>query len=186
MRSMGYLDVTKHLRGSKHFTRSTTLHPSQYFAATRAANILISKLLNYLSITLSPLENQTRTLKIADLVKEMTETMRLDIFWWVSGWCFRNQVERRDNAVERAWKLKGCFGLARRTWIKGTMSRGVEMLFESMEEFVEMIVAVLLLWDGEMRTERMRKTWEGSESCGSAESSETGESSDSEESRDFT
>ncbi|KAI4962434.1 hypothetical protein J4E86_001469 [Alternaria arbusti] len=82
MRSMGYLDITKYLRGSKHFTRSTTLYPTQYLAATRAANVLISKLLHYLSITLLPLENQTRTLTIADLVKEMTEVMRLDIFWW--------------------------------------------------------------------------------------------------------
>ena len=186
MRSMGYLDVTKHLRASKHFTRSTTLYPAQYLAATRAANILISKLLNYLSITLSPLENQTRTLTVADLVKEMTEVMRLDIFWWVSEWCFRNQVEKRDNAVERAWKLKGCFGLARRTWIKGTMSRGVEVLFERMEGVVEMAVAVLLWWDGEMSTERMKKTWWEFESCGSEESSESGESSDSEESCDFT
>ncbi|KAI4660163.1 uncharacterized protein J4E79_005968 [Alternaria viburni] len=83
MRSMAYLDVTKYLRGSKHFKRSTTLYPAQYLAATRAANILISKLLNYLSITLSPLKNQARTLTIAELVKEMTEVMRLDIFWWV-------------------------------------------------------------------------------------------------------
>lgn len=150
------------------------------------ANILISKLLHYLSITLLPLENQTRTLTIADLVKEMTEVMRLDIFWWVSEWCFRNQVEKRDNAVERAWKLKGCFGLARRTWIKGTMSRGVEVLFERMEGVVEMVVAVLLWWDREMRMERMKKIWWEFESCGSEESSESGESSDSEESCDFT
>jgi len=182
---MGYLDITKYLRGSKHFTRSTTLYPSQYLTATRAANILISKLLNYLSITLSPLENQTRTLTIAELVKEITEMMRLEIFWWVSEWCFRNQVERIDNAAERAWKLKGCFGLARRTWIKGTMSRGVEVLFERMEGIVETVVAVLLWWDGDMRTERMKKTWWEFESCGSEESSESGESSDSEESCDF-
>ncbi|KAI4952371.1 hypothetical protein J4E91_002840 [Alternaria rosae] len=102
MRSMGYLNLTKYLRASKHFTRDTTLHCAQYLAATRAANILISKLLNYLSITLSPLENQTRALTIAELVKEMTETMRLDIFWWISEWCFRNHVERGDNAMERA------------------------------------------------------------------------------------
>ncbi|KAI4646962.1 hypothetical protein J4E93_005186 [Alternaria ventricosa] len=186
MRSMGYLDVTSYLRGSKHFTRNTTLYPAQYLTATRAANILISKLLNYLSITLSPLENQTRTLTIADLVKEMTEVIRLDIFWWVSEWCFRNQVERRDNAMERAWKLKGCFGMARRDWTKGRMSRGVEVLFERMVGIVEMVVAMLLWWDGEMRTERMENLWEGSESSESEESSESGESSDSDESCDFT
>ena len=161
MRNMGYLDVTKYLRGFKHFTRSNTLYLTQYLAATRAANILISKLLNYISITLSPLENQTRTLTIAELVKESTEMMRLDIFWWVSEWCFRNQVERGDNAMERAWKLKGCFGLTRRTWIKGTMSRGVGVLFKRMEGIVEMVVAVLLWWDEEMKTERMKKTGEG-------------------------
>lgn len=146
MRSMGYLNLTKYLRASKQFTGDTTLHRAQYLAATRAANILISKLLNYLSITLSPLKNQTRTLTIAQLVKEMTETMRLDIFWWMSEWCFRNQVERSDNAMERARKLKGYFGMARRNWINETMSRGVKVLFERMEGVVEMVVAVLLWW----------------------------------------
>jgi hypothetical protein len=147
LHSMGYLDFARYLRACPYFTKKTILYDTQYVVATRAANVLISKILVYLSTTLSPLENQRRTLPVADLMRELQGALRVDIFWWVSEWCFRHAVRRTDDAAERANGLKTGFGVARREWISGTLDMGVNVLEDRMERVVELVVAVLQWWD---------------------------------------
>jgi hypothetical protein len=164
MRNIGCLDFKTWLRVSPHFAEHTILNTSQFTAATCAANELISKLLIYLTTSLSPLPARTRTLSVKDLLKEMQDVLRLEIFWWTSEWCFRNQPSKPrglNKAATKAQNLREGFGLARALWVEGMLNKGVCVLLERMESVVELVVATFWWWDRSVKKEAQEEDKEG-------------------------
>ncbi|RAR02570.1 hypothetical protein DDE82_005658 [Stemphylium lycopersici] len=146
LRAMGSLDIRSHLRRHCDFTPSTLRYRNDYRAATRSANQFIGKLILYLQITLSTLPGQKSRISITGLEGAMKEAMRLELFWWMAEWCLPNRLKGWDDKRTKAAKLAAGYSHARKAWVDGKVDKGVEALWQRIEEVVETVVSVLVWW----------------------------------------
>ncbi|KAF5853763.1 hypothetical protein GGP41_006508 [Bipolaris sorokiniana] len=146
LRQTYYLNLCSRLQWDPDFTSNVLLHSDQYYAATQSTNELVDKLFVHLMLLLAPMPNQTRYIEVQELEQTMQSVMRLEFFWWQSQWCFKQQgrIPREDDLHVRM--MKDGFVRARRRYISGKQSMGVQVMMEKLEDIVEMAVSVLVWW----------------------------------------
>ncbi|KAJ5063177.1 hypothetical protein J3E74DRAFT_445604 [Bipolaris maydis] len=146
LRQTYHLQLPSRLQWDPDFTPSVLVHKTQYNAAIQSTNDLIDKLFVHLMLLMP---NQTRHIEVHELQRTMHSVMRLEFFWWQATWCFKQQQQERmpkegDPQVRRM--MKDGFVRARRRYIFGKQSVGMQAMMEKLEDVVEMVVGVLVWW----------------------------------------
>jgi hypothetical protein len=103
-------------------------------------------LLLHLYLMLWTLRDHARSIEIRELEQTMNAAMRMELFWWLSKWCFKDRMKMAKDGCSEVEKLNKGFSHARWQWIQGLQSKGAAVLMQRVESVVRMVVSVLVWW----------------------------------------
>lgn len=154
MHNIGVLQLDMQYWHDYLLSTSPFINRDYHWAMALSGSRLAGKILFLLDNMLYHFDGYTHSFEIAELERMLKDAMRVEAFWWLSRWVFKDRFRHSGQKRSREQNLRRGFGLARCQWIGGRHRSGVQALAGRLEDVVELVVSVLVWWS-------RRDDWEG-------------------------